>query len=445
MRSFRRFVWPFALAWISLVDACGPSSGAVQGSQGSDGGDKMSSDGGDKVSSGSGQTDAGGSGGADAGRTDAGGSRSDGGDAGAKPLYSVNDVTYVFPLPTKDTEFADLLGIDASGAQGALLSQPLFTELVQPNFPTPANLPHALRVVGLRLDPCAGETVVTDAGSCESEIRLVVQPITVASGIGADDSGVHLIYRVSRAELNAALTDLVSLRNASGVDTAGIPLGPHPAMVKEGLGGAFAQGVNTVILKYVGMSNLYKVTEFKLDALNIGFTVWNFFQYQNDGGSFSLTTIPTQPSGGGQEQVVENGSAFDTARSTSISNLDAAVGYPEALLNSSTVAGLDQSSIVTALNRLAAIEDPSRYSNLTVDCASCHLSSTGLLFYEQLAHDDPTELYQAPPGQDVAHVDDAGVSANMLHALSYSGYRLQVSQRAINESARIADWLSNAF
>ena len=377
----------------------------------------------------------------------AGGTSEDGGRAGiggAIPPYSVNDVTYLFPLPTNAKELSEFLGLATTGSHGPLLSPDLHATLVAPNFPMAVY--DDLKVVALRLDPCASQTIVKEPGSCQSEIRLVLQPIRANNDFQADDGGVHLIYRVARAELDAALAELVSLRDAAGVGTDGVALGPHPAIVKEGLSGAFAQGVNAVIRKYLGTSNLFKVTDFDFDAKGLfSVSIWNFAQFEkNSSGTFAPSSIPTQQASAGEEQVSEQASNFDTARDTGIAQLDAS-GYPQAFLKSSNVSSLDSIAVAGALNRLAALENPTLYSNTTIDCGSCHLTSTALPFFEQLTHVSATDVYKAPAGQNTSHRDDAGVSADMLHALGYSGKRLQVSQRVINESARVADWLSNGF
>jgi hypothetical protein len=399
----------------------------------------------------SGNAPAGGRAGSTGGSTSSGvgGTSEEGGSAGtggAAPRYSVNDVTCLFPLPANAAEFSKLLGMATTGSHGPLLSSDSYTTLIAPNIPIAVY--KDLRVVALRLDPCASQTTVKDPGSCQCEIRLVAQPIRALGGpssFEANDAGVHLIYRVARTELDAALGELVALRDAAGVRTAGIALGPHPAIVKEGLSGAFAQGVNAVIQKYVGTSNLFRVTDFGIDAVGLLGTTWNFFQFDKNGsGAFAPSNIPTQPGSAGQEQVTEGGGNFDTARDTGVGDLDPS-GYPQAFLKSGGVSGLDSNAITGALNRLAALENPALYSNAAIDCVSCHLPSTALPFFEQLTHAQPTESYKAPPGQNTAHKDGAGVSANMLHALGYNGTRLQVSQRVVNESARVADWLSNGF
>jgi hypothetical protein len=105
-----------------------------------------------------------------------------GGDAGiggATPRYSVNDVTYLFPLPTNATQVSELLGIAATGSHGPLLSDDLYTMLAESNFPHAAD---DLRVVALRLDPCASQTVVKDPGSCSRSGRTTIsRPMTAGS------------------------------------------------------------------------------------------------------------------------------------------------------------------------------------------------------------------------------------------------------------------------
>lgn len=133
-----------------------------------------------------------------------------------------------------------------------------FLHHLQPTIPVPA-LPAISKAKAALFIPSTSQTTVTDPSSCQSEIRLVAQVFNSSQiGLGPADSGVHLLYRVTRQQLDAALNELVAICDTAGASTAAVPSGPHPAMLKQDLGGSFAQGVNLVIQKYVGRSNLYE-------------------------------------------------------------------------------------------------------------------------------------------------------------------------------------------
>jgi hypothetical protein len=297
--------------------------------------------------------------------------------------------------------------------------------------------------VALRLDPCAGQTEVKDKSTCQSEIRLVTQPLDQGS---AFDAGVHLTYRVSRAELDAALAELLALKVGSNIDVRPAPLGRHPILVEQGLDGPFAKGLKAVILKYVGVSNLALLTEFSVGPEG-GDGFFDKFE-KNAQGKFVHASIPLSlnenPDTIGTQFIVEEGSG-ETSRSTAIGDIDFSVGFPESLLKSSNVPNMAPQAIADALNRLAAIENPNRHSASTVDCGSCHEAGNARGFYEKMTGGKATETFSAPAGQNITRKDEVGFDASSLHALSYLGKNLQVSPRVINESARVADWLGNGF
>ena len=87
----------------------------------------------------------------------AGGTAGGGGAGGqAAPALDLNDVSFLYPLPTWDAR-DDLLSLSAAGDQGVLLSRTVFEtvvpKVVNENHMAPADLYAAMRVVGGRVDP----------------------------------------------------------------------------------------------------------------------------------------------------------------------------------------------------------------------------------------------------------------------------------------------------
>ena len=69
----------------------------------------------------------------------------------------------------------------------------------------------------------------------------------------ADDAPVASVTAPVAAPGRAeAVKELSKLKQAAGADYDGEPLGPHPAMAREGLSGPFATGLRAAILKHVG-------------------------------------------------------------------------------------------------------------------------------------------------------------------------------------------------
>lgn len=438
----------FSIASLLCI-ACGSASDDPESS----GGGGASNAGASNAGAGSGGKSSAGSagqGGSSAGAGSAGAPVTGGGAAGAagapsgKPALGVNDVSYVFPLPQTEAELAQLLPLSAAGAGGPLLSKAVGEAIVQPVFPRQQNVYAALRVLVMRLDPCAAVTTIADPASCVSEIRLVAHVLSSPGSAG--DSGIHLTYRVTRAELDRALAELLALKQNNAVAVSDQPLGRHPIMVKEGLSGPFARGVNAVISKFVGMDKLFRLTEFSVGPEG---NDWLFTQFEkNAAGQFVRARIAKQdisaPDAVGSQMTVEE-SRSAAQRKTSIHEADPGVGFPSNLLDSESALKLDDKTLTASLNRLAAIEDPARISTNAVDCGSCHVAGNARAFYEQYSKSRATMSFVAPAGQNLQRVSEVGLDASALHMLSYFGGELQVSQRAINESARVADWLSNGF
>jgi hypothetical protein len=380
-----------------------------------------------------------------AGPLDSGTSTPSDADAGM-PSLGVNDVSYLFPLP-KAGEDGLLLRLDAVGASGALLPREVFAGHIQflwEGFQREMAYDWS-RVIALRLDPCGGQTVVQSPASCRPEIRLSVQPLSGDDGMtSVIDAAVHLIYQVSRTTLDAMLSELLALKATSSLGVSQLPLGPHPIMVEQGLGGAFARGVNTSILKYVGVSTLSKFT-FMGRGRNS--TNWSFHLVENHDGVFSDAPIPAAG-----DTLVQGVNELgipgpNGTRDTTVTPVDEANGYPRALWKSEEAKLLSAADLQVALGRLAKIEDPAKLSSLTLDCGSCHLTSNARTFYERLTGattDANLVTFVSPPGQNTSRHDDTALSAQVVRAFGYLDKHVAISQRTINESARVADWLSRS-
>jgi hypothetical protein len=365
------------------------------------------------------------------GKGDAGGASGSGGAAPTSgKRLGVNDVSYLFPLPKSTAEQNLLASLSASGPQGALLSETLFSNFDDIHAPE-AGMYASSRVVSLRLDPCAGQTVVTAPATCQPQVRLVAEPI---SGTFAEDAAVHLSYNVSRSELDAIVDELLALKASSSIDVSTRPLGPHPIMVEQGLAGPFAQGVVGIITKHLGEANLAKFTGFFV-GIEEG-NDWEFEQFVKTNGKFASPPIVLNDAVPGVEFFAE---AATDGRQTSINQTSA---YPSALLNSASVKGMPQATVIAALTRLAEIEDPAKESVTTVDCATCHLGINARSFYETFTGLSAALSFVAPAGQNISRVDQTQASGRALHAFSYHADQAEVAQRTINESARVADWLS---
>lgn len=362
-------------------------------------------------------------------------------------MWSVNDVSLLFPLPTDETEEELLLGLSAAGSRGPLLPESVYVEHIEGPFGGLWEGPgidegyDASRIIAVRLDPCAEAAGSSDDAPCVRELRLSAQPFYN----GDVDAALHLIYRPSEEEYEEILTGLAALRSYAQDGDAEAPLGPHPVMTREGLAGPFADDLKALISNHAGADNLVRVTAMTRGRNS---TNWSFIVMDRDPATDTYSRVPIPATGGALLQGVDEIGGFGVggSRHTTITPLDPAIGYPEALLRSADVDTLSTHELQQALGRLASFEDPTRHSAATLDCASCHLANSRG-FYEAFTAtttDPALVTFAAPPDQNTTRIDGTDLTGRSLRAFGYFEGNVAVSQRTINESAAIAHRLSQS-
>jgi hypothetical protein len=302
--------------------------------------------------------------------------------AAAAVTLDVNDVSLLFPLPTRRADLAQLLSINAQGAGGPLLSDANFRALV--GFETPsddptfkANDPKAWKVVGVRVDPCAQ---TAPGAACQPQLRLITQPVTFEGGrAGTLDHAIHLVYNLTPDAFSSLAADLVALKQAAGASTNGAPLGVHPAMRAEGLGGPFAKGLKQLIGKHAGPANLAGAAV--MLTLNAG--EWRFaisaardgalVQLQPPCADASRRTISMRGTtgfvGNFIDRVEPPATCADNVNEIILSNPGPGGG---AFLQKSAA---EQQPFVDAALR---VDNPRTHTAFTTDCVSCHVASRSL-------------------------------------------------------------------
>jgi hypothetical protein len=214
-------------------------------------------------------------------------------------------------------------------------------------------------------------------------------------------------------------------------------------MVREGLSGDFAKGLNRAILDHVGADNLFKFTVMTRGRNS---TNWRFLQLER--GDDGYVQAPIVATGDATVQGVnELGlEGVNNSRETTVSPVDPQIGYPAELWISEDAQALSREKLKAALGRLASYEDPAVHSSKTLDCASCHISANARSFFEKLTGvTTPAALvtFDPPPDQNVKRVDQTKLSGKAMRAFGYFGDQIAISQRTVNDSARVADWLSH--
>jgi hypothetical protein len=390
------------------------------------------------------------------------------GDTTGPIAASMNDVSILFPLPSSAADIDNLLAPSATGNRGALLPSALYAA-IGPIAGSTDNSdgglplgPHEtiaaygdLRVVAMRIDPCFASLDPDPLGAgCTAQLRLVFQEVRWSAGAAnAADSALHAFYDLARVEFLALARALVELRieNEAG-DVLG-PLAPHPIMMRQGLAGAMSQGAQRLILEYAGEQNLVRTAQSSLVAIGSS-GVWQMSAF--DVNSAPLAAIPRAiPT---LAPMLDGGSILIEAI---LAGFGAGMPYfalfgPTTASNDFTALDKGAPTSLSAFDRQAAldalvrVENPKDNSPDTVDCASCHMATpTEKIVATPLFGFDDTmsPLAFQPDGTNVTRsameATWAAMFAPNIHAFSYVATSPGISQRVVNETATVVEYLND--
>jgi hypothetical protein len=365
------------------------------------------------------------------------------------------DVALLYPLPRSELERdSGLLSASTLGRGGALLPEGVF-RAVEPLRSFGVNQWYAsLRVVSMRLDPCASTTTPNLSGSgCQAEVRLVLQPIFSSPNddaiFAAGDAALHTFYSVTRQEAFALLNALVGARQANAEADAFEALGPHPVLQRQGLLGPFAMALRSALLATVGAQNFFKVAVLSGEGPN----QWDF--------SIHLVRDAQTP-------VLERQSIATLSAGTQRQSLFSGFGLPDVIGQFSpepaegdvykelAVVGLartlDGEARQSQFDALVRIENPHSNTPDTVSCALCHFTQTTRELVVRpvlgLTEQDSTFTYepnrQLLPNVNLAARFNTQSSGFQVHAFGYVGADAVIMQRTVNDSAATLEYFLSA-
>ena len=372
-------------------------------------------------------------------------------------LVQLNDVSILFPLP-EAADFPDaLLAASTVGVGGApLLPEAIYSRIGpisgstgQTNGDSGSSGISAyrdLRVVAIRLDPCFAALQPDPHGAgCLNQLRLVFQE--VRPGLDGHsqgfDSALHVFYRVSRDELVELAAAFGRLRAESrGGERLG-PLQPHPVMRAQGPGGLMSRGVRALIVAHAGSQNITRITV--LSAVSAGFQ-WTFSGFDFDQSQHETRMVIASLNT--NFQTLSTGLANDL--SGNFSPTTSSADDFTALASITRAAQLTAAQRQAAYDALLRIENPTRHSPETIDCAQCHLATpTDVLVARAKYSMSPVGNQNAfaadgafvLPGEMAATFSADGQTTN-VHAFSYFFNQPGINQRTVNESAAVAAYLN---
>lgn len=276
------------------------------------------------------------------------------------PPLGMNDVSILFPLPTGSS--AGHLRPRDGGGRGTLLPRDVFDKM--PTFPatTTDSLNYTrMLVLSARFDMCGGSPV-----ACHPELRLVMQPVD--SGL-ARDSALHLFYRLTDEDAVEVVRSLRVLRALAPEATLDGALDVHPALVAQGVDGAYGTALRELILRFAGEQNLVRVTFFLRAPPAID--VWFMGGFEREGGT--LRTMNIVGVGAGTQRVI-----FTPEASGYSYELTPAGITPEdgsALFTAAAAAVAGDTTRRAALASYARVENPLRHGVDALPCGSCHIAT----------------------------------------------------------------------
>lgn len=375
-------------------------------------------------------------------------------EASEQPLTRValgpNDVSVLFLAKTnKGPELAGLLPISAVGARGAIFPKSRFDALVATmgtGFLDPSTFSNyaAWVVVGMRIDPCA-KNRASDA-SCTPSIRLVAQPKANAplfpfmvSGPLADDA-IHLTYRLSPAEFDAALAELGGIYTATGAAAfRAAPLGVHPLIARDGNTGAYATAIKNWVLKHAGDARLHVVTA----NFSGGGIVWHFRSMTVSGSSTIIAPAACSPNPF-QAWTMTRTSTSPSGPVVPVPNCLPVTNLMEKTTTLTQWSALAAGDSGAVINEALRLQRPDLVRVGDVDCVACHQATQRLVTWKGssflLANDGNQRRYTAAPIPLNPSLAPAG--PGNTRAFGYFGSSPAISLRTATETAEVLRQIS---
>lgn len=347
----------------------------------------------------------------------------------------LNDVSVLYPLPA-DIGDPSYLRPEDVGARGELLPKEVYDTIPTfPVTPTEGLVYSRMRVVALRFDGCGGLPEV-----CRPEIRLVMQPFKVPTG--TRDSALHLFYQLDETAMQQVVDGLRALRSLAPEAAIEGPLDVHPALVAQGLAGAYGTALRKLVLDHIGEQNLVRVTFFlRAPPTN---EVWFFGGFERKDGQ--MTAMNVVGVGTDPQRVIL--AKTDTTYEYDLTPLGTTPEDGRAFYSTAAADAATEEERNKTMASYLRIENPTKYVPDHLPCAGCHISTFVAAAANQRFGIDPTtfgnDLYTSST-RDLSMRGTAANNVSSLRAFGYFGVDPIIAQRTINESAAVVDDLETRF
>jgi len=413
---------------------------------------------------------------------------------GDEPRFDVNDISYLWPIPTTKEDVSALISVDETTANGVtqIWPQKVFETVIQtaqsvtvtnsagrPNsinfapFQTQFAQPSTWKIVAVRVDPSApgcDPKLIALFGSTP-QIRLIVQPVTVdASGtVEVHDLTAHLVFSFTKGteaavtpmappkaiadkeKFREVVSDLKSLKadlDTASVSTSG-KLSVHPGLKAKVPG--FAEKVKAFLKRHLSEQRLAAVAFMGLDPPE----PWIFFATRKDtDGTFVRVPHPTL--GGKNAQMLNMRGGKHVMPVPSTKNVDGDKGVGTAVLFENGIAGKFAAPVFIGQDRPLHQDIPDIIANpqlahfFNTDCVSCHSESARRKVLGIPAGDG--KFRYAPPA-GISGVDEAVLPQDGWNVRNFGWFPPRrgqplaptVTMRTANESAESADFMNREY
>lgn len=360
--------------------------------------------------------------------------------------WGLNDVTYIMPLPLNASE-NNLLKLQSAANKGPLVPEAMVMQLPFMDMQHEKTEINAMtRLMAVRIDHCFP---LPTPLSCQQQIRMIWQPVKATStGVTTIDAAFHSFYVLTADEFVALTAELKAwkLKHQSQVtDNAKEALDVHPFWKKDRDASPALKEFNTLVMKYAGEKNLSRVTVMVLRRMN---DVWGFLGAEVAEGKLVMGAIPRLD--GKTSQM------FFNQLGNSKSYTGAGIAQPPATKEAnltdfvnkvSNGASFTEAELVDNLKAAYAIENPDLFNPESMDCVNCHIAQAAREYIsEKLSAGGDQNLLAAVKFKNshynLENKSSEVFNTHQLRGVGYFGVNLAISQRVINESAAVAEWLS---
>lgn len=371
-------------------------------------------------------------------------------DASAPTALGMNDVSVLLPLP-RSIAAPGYLTPDTQGRGGALFPADVYARV--PAFsPIVSSFERAaLKALAIRFDGCFRKE---STAPCEAQIRMVMQPIAVASeggggAIGDDptveatDSAVHLFYRMSESDFPTLVSELRRLRSLIHDSASNLPLQVSPPLAADGIDGPYGTALNNLVLKFAGAENLVRVTFFLRTPSRTD--QWDFGGFVRAGAEWKPLEIP----GVGSQQRVSLPVSASPKYHYVVEPLSMT---PEDLtlpLSSDEMEKATSAAREGAMISVMRVENPRLHSADSIQCVACHVAApiaASAVSRYGMKLESFTETYASFSGRNLRQDESASArSFALLRAFGWGGPTPAISRRVIHETAEVLDDLDRRF